>query len=158
MNKTVIDLTQSLTAAAASEQKLDSESNRESHDLSIAKETINRLQDRIKILTLSEQTAQEKRAELEKQLGIYKKSLSEAEQEKSDAINKHDEMFNSVSSLNQRIEELEQHKLHLLEKLKGYGDKGGLEYIVKTQKLEDVQSREFDTRVVVEDYDPMKSR
>ena len=102
--------------------------------------------------------ATDKIAELEKQLGIYKKSLSEAEQEKSDAINKHDEMFNSVSSLNQRIEELEQHKLHLLEKLKGYGDKGGLEYIVKTQKLEDVQSREFDTRVVVEDYDPMKSR
>ena len=67
-------------------------------------------------------------------------------------------MFNSVSSLNQRIEELEQHKLHLLEKLKAYGDKGGLEYIVKTQKLEDVQSREFDTRVVVEDYDPMRSR
>ena len=102
--------------------------------------------------------ATDKIEELEKQLGIYKKSLSEAEQEKSDAINKHDEMFNSVSSLNQRIEELEQHKLHLLEKLKGYGDKGGLEYIVKTQKLEDVQSREFDTRVVVEDYDPMKSR
>ena len=47
-------------------------------------------------------------------------------------------MFNSVSSLNQRIEELETHKLHLLTKLKNYGDKGGLEYIVKTQKLENV--------------------
>ena len=33
---------------------------------------------------------------------------------------KHDEMFDSVSGLNSRIEELEQHKLHLLEKLKGY--------------------------------------
>lgn len=67
-------------------------------------------------------------------------------------------MFNSVSQLNQRIEELEQHKLHLLEKLKGYGDKGGLEYIVKTQKLENMQSKEFDARVVVEDYDPAKAR
>lgn len=67
-------------------------------------------------------------------------------------------MFNSVSSLNQRIEELETHKLHLLSKLKGYGDKGGLEYIVKTQKLENVQSKEFDARVVVEDYDPAANR
>lgn len=41
-------------------------------------------------------------------------------------------MFSSVSQLNQRIEELESHKLHLLDKLKSYGDKGGLEYIVKT--------------------------
>ena len=41
-------------------------------------------------------------------------------------------MFESVSALNQRIEELESHKLLLLEKLKGYGDKGGLEYIIKT--------------------------
>jgi ABC-type molybdate transport system substrate-binding protein len=45
---------------------------------------------------------------------------------------KHDDMFNSVSSLNARIEELEQHKLHLLEKLKSYGDRGDLSYIVKT--------------------------
>ena len=41
-------------------------------------------------------------------------------------------MFTSVSALNARIEELESHKLLLLEKLKGYGDKGGLEYIIKT--------------------------
>lgn len=67
-------------------------------------------------------------------------------------------MFNSVSALNQRIEELEQHKLHLLKKLKDYGDKGGLEYIVKTQKLENMQSKEFDARVTVEDYDPAKAR
>ena len=67
-------------------------------------------------------------------------------------------MFNSVSSLNQRIEELETHKLHLLTKLKNYGDKGGLEYIVKTQKLENVQSKEFDARVVVEEYDPAANR
>ena len=48
--------------------------------------------------------------------------------------------------------------MHLLEKLKGYGDKGGLEYIVKTQKLENMQGKEFDARVVVEDYDPAKAR
>ena len=47
-------------------------------------------------------------------------------------MQKHDEMFNSQSSLNARIEELEQHKLHILEKLKEYGDKGDLSYIVKT--------------------------
>ena len=41
-------------------------------------------------------------------------------------------MFNSVSALNQRIEELESHKLQLLAKLKQFGDKGGLEYIIKT--------------------------
>jgi len=46
--------------------------------------------------------------------------------------NKHDEMFASVSGLNARIEELETHKLHLLDKLKGYGDRGDLGYIVKT--------------------------
>ena len=45
---------------------------------------------------------------------------------------KHDDMFNSVSALNTRIEELEQHKIHLLEKLKSYGDKSDLDYIVKT--------------------------
>ena len=61
-------------------------------------------------------------------------------------------MFESVSGLNRRIEELETHKLHLLSKLKQYGDKGGLEYIVKTQNLENVKGKEFDNRVVVEDY------
>ena len=79
---------------------------------------------------LDEATA--KIAEQMRQLEIYAKQLQEAEVEKNDAIEKHDEMFNSVSSLNQRIEELETHKLHLLSKLKNYGDKGGLEYIVKT--------------------------
>ena len=53
---------------------------------------------------------------------------------------KHDEMFSSVSGLNARIEELEQHKLHLLNKLKGYGDRGDLGYIVKTQKLENIKA------------------
>ena len=52
---------------------------------------------------------------------------------------KHDEMFASTSSLNARIEELEQHKLHLLDKLKSYGDRGDLGYIVKTQKLTEIK-------------------
>jgi hypothetical protein len=43
---------------------------------------------------------------------------------------KHDEMFHAVSALNGRIEELEQHKLHLLAKLKKYGEKGDLAYII----------------------------
>ena len=63
-------------------------------------------------------------------------------------------MFNSVSALNQRIEELESHKLQLLSKLKSLGDKGGLEYIIKTQKLENLQAKEFENRVQVENYDP----
>ena len=56
-------------------------------------------------------------------------------------------MFESVSGLNARIEELEQHKLHLLEKLKGYGDRGDLGYIVKTQKLGDIKAKEMKDRV-----------
>jgi hypothetical protein len=67
-------------------------------------------------------------------------------------------MFASVSNLNARIEELEQHKLHLLSKLKKYGDKGGLEYIIKTQKLEGVRGKEFPDRVKVEDYKPEELR
>lgn len=84
--------------------------------------------------------------------------LNEAEEERLEFQNKHDEMFNSVSALNQRIEELESHKLHLLDKLKGYGDKGGLEYIVKTQHLDNFESKPFENRVNVEKYDPQAER
>lgn len=80
--------------------------------------------------------------------------LAEAEEDRLEFQHKHDEMFNSVSALNQRIEELESHKLHLLEKLKSHGDKGGLEYIVKTQKLDQMQTKPFENRVKVEQYDP----
>jgi hypothetical protein len=55
-----------------------------------------------------------------------------AQYERNEFKKRHDEMFGSVSTLNARIEELEQHKIHLLGKLKNYGDKGGLDYIVKT--------------------------
>lgn len=84
--------------------------------------------------------------------------MAEAEEERLEFQNKHDEMFNSVSALNQRIEELESHKLHLLNKLKGYGDKGGLEYIVKTQNLDNLETKQFENRVVVEKYDPQARR
>lgn len=67
-------------------------------------------------------------------------------------------MFASVSGLNARIEELEQHKLHLLEKLKGYGDRGDLSYIVKTQKLDLIQPKELKDKVEIEDYQPEKNR
>jgi len=59
-------------------------------------------------------------------------NVMEAEKEVKKFKTKHDEMFASVSGLNARIEELEQHKLHLLDKLKSYGDRGDLGYIVKT--------------------------
>ena len=84
--------------------------------------------------------------------------VQDASQERLLFQNKHDEMFDSVSALNQRIEELEQHKLHLLQKLKTYGDKGGLEYIVKTQNLDKMESKDFENRVVVENYDPQARR
>ena len=67
-------------------------------------------------------------------------------------------MFTSVSGLNARIEELEQHKLHLLEKLKGFGDRGDLGYIVKTQKLGDIKAKEMKDRVQLEDYKPEEDR
>ena len=89
---------------------------------------------------------------------ILQQKLREAEEERLEFQHKHDEMFNSVSALNQRIEELESHKLHLLSKLKGYGDKGGLEYIVKTQNLDQIESTQFENRVVVEKYDPQARR
>ena len=84
--------------------------------------------------------------------------IKEAEEEVAYYKKRHDEMFSSVSALNKRIEELESHKLHLLDKLKGYGDKGGLEYIVKTQKLDQIKGKELQDRVVVEDYRPELNR
>ena len=71
---------------------------------------------------------------------------------------KHDEMFASVSGLNNRIEELENHKLHLLEKLKKLGDRGDLSYIVKTQKLDDIKVKEMKDRVSREPYNPEDGR
>ena len=84
--------------------------------------------------------------------------IKEAEEEVNYFKRRHDEMFGSVSALNKRIEELESHKLHLLDKLKATGDKGGLEYIVKTQKLDQIKGRELQDRVVVEDYRPELNR
>lgn len=100
----------------------------------------------------------EKNEELQGQIALMESQLKEAEEERLEFQRKHDEMFNSVSALNVRIEELETHKLHLLQKLKQHGDKGGLDYIVKTQKLDDIQSKQFENRVVVENYDPQARR
>jgi chromosome segregation ATPase len=58
--------------------------------------------------------------------------IKESEEEVAYYKKRHDEMFAAVSGLNARIEELENHKLHLLQKLKKYGDKGDLGYIIKT--------------------------
>lgn len=68
-------------------------------------------------------------------------------------------MFSSVSGLNKRIDELEAHKIHLLDKLKALGDRGGLDYIVKTQKLDEMKAKELENPVQVDaDYDPQKNR
>ena len=81
----------------------------------------------------------------EKQIKEFQIVLDKVQKQKDDMRQdkerfefKHDEMFKVVSGLNARIEELEQHKLHLLSKLKSYGDRGDLSYIIKTQKI-DVQ-------------------
>ena len=44
-------------------------------------------------------------------------------------------MFAYVNDLNKRITELEDHKTHLLEKLKKLGDKSDLTFLIKTQNL-----------------------
>lgn len=77
------------------------------------------------------------------QIEEYKYQLSSAAKDVERFKRKHDDMFTSVSGLNQRIEELENHKLHLLSKLKNYGDRGDLSYIVKTQKLENIRAKEL---------------
>lgn len=46
------------------------------------------------------------------------KEMDDAREDRDRFERKHDEMFQAVSGLNGRIEELEQHKLHLLQKLK----------------------------------------
>ena len=89
----------------------------------------------------------EKVSQLEHQLDLIARQLKENEEEKLDYKDKHDEMFASVSALNSRIAELEQHKLHLLEKLKQYGDRGDLDYIVKTQGLDKIEGKTFESRV-----------
>lgn len=100
----------------------------------------------------------DKVSQLEHSLELIARQLKENEEEKLDYKDKHDEMFASVSALNSRIEELEQHKLHLLEKLKQYGDRGDLDYIVKTQGLDKIESKTFESRVQVEKYDPEGDR
>lgn len=83
-----------------------------------------------------------------------KQDMVKAKDETEFYKKRYDEMFNSVSGLNKRIEELEEHKKHLLQKVKNSGDSSGLEYIVKTQNLDNVESKEPANRVVVEDYRP----
>ena len=106
--------------------------------------------------TLHEMT--ERIASFESEMTKKNAEVDEAKADRARYEQKHDEMFNAISGLNARIEELEQHKLHLLQRLKKYGDKGDLGYIIKTQKLEDVKGKEFEGRVVVEDYRPEELR
>lgn len=85
---------------------------------------------------------------------MMEEEVRKAKEETEYYKKRYDEMFNSVSGLNKRIEELEEHKKHLLAKIKESGDSTGLEYIVKTQKLENIKSKEPINRVEVEDYSP----
>ncbi len=76
--------------------------------------------------------SQKKNAALQKEIQQLNDVIIDCKSERDRYSQKHDEMFSSVSNLNARIEELESHKMHLLNKLKKYGDKGGLEYIIQT--------------------------
>ena len=76
--------------------------------------------------------AQDKVAHFEAHMSNMNAQVDEAKAERDKYEKRHDEMFAAVSGLNARIEELENHKLHLLQKLKKYGDKGDLGYIIKT--------------------------
>ena len=67
---------------------------------------------------------------LQKDIQQLNDVIVDCKKERDRYSQKHDEMFSSVSNLNARFEELESHKMHLLNKLKKYGDKGGLEYIL----------------------------
>jgi hypothetical protein len=67
-------------------------------------------------------------------------------------------MYGQTSALNARIEELENHKLLLLDKLKSYGDKGSLDYIIKTQGLEGVKGKPLGNRIKNEEYNPEANR
>ena len=102
--------------------------------------------------------ASSKVRDLEQEKINFEAKLKQSDELISKYKKKHDEMFKSVSLLNKRIEELESHKLHLLDKLKKAGDKGNLDYIVKTQKLENVKGKEIQDRVQVEDYQPDKKK
>lgn len=119
---------------------------------------------------LDEAKAQNK--DLQRSIDHLQNKVIDGEIEVTKFKNKHDEMFASVSGLNARIEELEQHKLHLLQQLKKtvsilvlylsqlliQGNVGDLSYIVKTQKLDDIQTKEMQNRVQLEDYKPEKNR
>ena len=79
----------------------------------------------------------------------------EAQSETEHFQEKYERLFNSVSGLNQRIEELEEHKKLLLDKVKGAGDVSGLEYLIKSQGLENVgNSSQSKSKIQVENYNP----
>ena len=86
-------------------------------------------------------------------------ALNSNTQEKEQYRGRHDEMFSQTSALNSRIEELENHKMLLLDKLKNeYGDKGSLDYIIKSQGLENVKGKKLTNRISNDEYNPEANR
>ena len=69
--------------------------------------------------------AEKDKENITKDLGIVKNEAWAFQEQ-------YDKMFNSVSSLNRRIEELESHKKYLLDKIKSNTEKTDVDYIVKT--------------------------
>lgn len=90
--------------------------------------------------SLSESSTNLKKAidDIKKMEEEVKKANKETEYYKE----RFDGMFHQVSGLDKRIQELEEHKKHLLDKIKQSGDTTGLEYIIKTQKLDNIKENE----------------
>ena len=68
-------------------------------------------------------------------------------------------MFQSVSGLNARIDELENHKIHLFKKLESYGDRSDLQFLIKTQKLDHMKAPPIKNPILIDpDYEPGRDR
>lgn len=77
--------------------------------------------------SLSEATGQLK--DVEKERDTIREEMEFAKSETDHFQEQYEKMFNSVSSLNKRIEELEDHKKNLLDKLKRDGNTTDLDYL-----------------------------
>lgn len=59
-----------------------------------------------------------------------------------------------MSQLNKRIEELENHKKSLQDKLKKFEMKPDLDYLLESQGIKNLEAKKPDFKVTVENYDP----
>ena len=68
-------------------------------------------------------------------------------------------MFNNVAGLNDRINELETHKIHLFKKLESYGDRSDLAFLIKTQNLDHLKAPPIKNPILIDNnYEPGRDR